>query len=76
MRYITSVFSLMRYITSVFSLMRCTNEVYDVRILNDVLVNDVCVEFLQIGLQKGIKRSYYRRYLSRNVKMYYGLLCD
>ena len=56
--------------------MRCTNEVYDVRILNDVLVNDVCVEFLQIGLQKGIKRSYYRRYLSRNVKMYYGLLCD
>ena len=66
----------MRYITSVFSLMRCTNEVYDVRILNDVLVNDVCVEFLQIGLQKGIKRSYYRRCLSRNVKMYYGLLCD
>ena len=62
----------MRYITSVFSLMRCTNEVYDVRILNDVLVNDVlvndvCVEFLQIGLQKCVKRSYYRRYLSRNV---------
>ena len=57
----------MRYITSVFSLMRCTNEVYDVRILNDVLVNDVCVEFLQIGLQECVKRSYYRRYLSRNV---------
>ena len=57
----------MRYITSVFSLMRCTNEIYDVRILNDVLVNDVCVEFLQIGLQECVKRSYYRRYLSRNV---------
>ena len=62
-----SVFSLMRYITSVFSLMRCTNEVYNVRILNDVLANDVCVEFLQIGLQECVKRSYYRRYLSRNV---------
>ena len=47
--------------------MRCTNEVYDVRILNDVLVNDVCVGFLQIDLQKCAKRSYYRRYLSRNV---------
>ena len=43
-----SVFSLMRYITSVFSLMRCTNEVYNVRILNDVLVNDVCVEFCKL----------------------------
>ena len=65
----------MRYITSVFSLMRYTNEVCDVRISNDVLVNDVCVEFLQIGLQKCVKRSYYRRYLSRNVKIYYELLC-
>ena len=70
-----SVFSLMRYITSVFSLMRYTNEVCDVHISNDVLVNDVCVEFLQIGLQKCVKRSYYRRYLSRNVKIYYELLC-
>ena len=65
----------MRYITSVFSLMRYTNEVCDVRISNDVLVNDVCVEFLQIGLQKCVKRSYYRRYLRRNVKVYYELLC-
>ena len=65
----------MRYMTSVFSLMRYTNEVCDVRISNDVLVNDVCVEFLQIGLQKCVKRSYYRRYLSRNVKIYYELLC-